>query len=188
MYGSFLLGWPISTPSPARPSFHISPRARPNCAAPTAGAPRSSASPPCGPHFQSACSRVVVLLAPLSCGPCWPFELPPCHTPGHCLVGSHCQVSPSPRNHLRVHRKENRVGRGAESTRSRRRVDFRGSSPRIPIKIDVVPTNPPGLFSGSLEITACAAGVTVVDESCSGPPSAVAGVIACQILGKASTI
>jgi hypothetical protein len=146
MYGSFLLGRPISTPSPTRPSSHFSPHARPNCVAPTAGALGHPHYLHAGPTA-SACSHAVMLLAPLSCGPCWPVELPPCRSPGRWLVGSHCKVSPSPRNHLWVHRKENHVGRGAESARARRCADFCGSSPRIPIKTDVVLTNPPSLFS-----------------------------------------
>jgi hypothetical protein len=63
LYGSFLLGWPISTPSPVRPSFHFSPRALPNCVAPTAGAPGSSASPPCGPH----CEECLLALSRVTC-------------------------------------------------------------------------------------------------------------------------
>jgi hypothetical protein len=80
------------------------------------------------------------------------------------------------------------VGHGAESARARQRADFRGSSPWIPIKIDAVPTNPLVCSLGALEITACAAEVTVVDEGCSGPPSAMGRVVARQILGNASTI
>lgn len=41
---------------------------------------------------------------------------------------------------------------------------------------------------GAREITACTTGVVVVNESCSGPPSAVDMVIARLILGKNPTM